>query len=132
MAATKGRALRVRVATTATGTYNVIVGIRSATLSMNGQNVDVSTLTDADVVRLQGIKDATISMEGNYEADATGQGAIRSALANDSDLFMQFLPDGTTGFRWQVKPSKYEISGAVGDKMSVSIEAECSGAVTAV
>ncbi len=132
MAATKGRALRVKVATTAGGVYSVVVGIRSATLSMSGQNVDVSTLTDADIVRLQGIKDATISMEGNYEADATGQGVIRTALSADSDLFAQFLPDGTTGFRWQVKPSKYEIGGAVGDKVSVSIEFECSGAVTAV
>jgi predicted secreted protein len=132
MAATKGRSLRVKVATTLGGVYATVVGIESASIDMDGQNVDVTTLTDADIVRIQAIKDCKVSMSGNYETDATGQGVIRSAYENDTGLFFQFLPDGATGWKAECKVAKYSISGATKDKLGVSIDLEGSGAKTTV
>lgn len=133
MAATAGRKLRVKAATTLGGTYDNIVGIASATMSRQGLTVDVTTLTDDDIVRLLGIRDNSFAMEGNYEADANGQGRIRAAYDNDTALFVQFLPDGATGWKQEVKVAKYEVSGATGaNKQSVSIELQATGAITAV
>lgn len=132
MAATKGRALRVSVATTLGGSYTNVAGIDSGTIDLDGVNVDVTTLTDADIVRIQAMKDTKVTLSGNYEADTSGQGAIRTALEADSDLFVKFLPDGTTGWKLQVKPSKYSIGSSITGKASVSIDLDGSGAKTAV
>ena len=128
-----GRTLRVKVCATSGGAYNTVVGIRSASMSRNGQLVDVSTLTDADIVRLLGQRDCSYRLEGNYEADATGQALIRAAHDSDADLFIQFLPDGATGWQQQVKVGSYDIDGATGpNKVGVSIELQGSGAISSV
>jgi predicted secreted protein len=133
MAATAGRTLRVKVATTSGGSYNVVVGINSASMSKQGQTVDITTLTDADIVKLLGVRDTRYTIEANWETDATGQGVIRTALENDSACFVQFLPNGTAGYQQEVKVAKYEIGGAAGpNKISASIEFEGSGAITAI
>ena len=133
MAATAGRTLRVKVATTSGGAYNVVVGVQSATMSKQGQTVDVTTLTDADIVKILGVRDTSYTIEGNWESDSTGQGVIRTALENDSGCFVQFLPNGTAGYQQEVKVRKYEITGAQGpNKIGVSIELEGSAAITAI
>lgn len=132
MAATKGSTLRVNACATSGGTYNQVAGITSATMDFDGTNVDVSTLTDADIVRLQAMRDTKITLSGNYESDSTGQALIRAARNSDADLFMQFLPDGSTGFQAKYKCSKYSITGQVGDKLAVSIELEGASALTSI
>lgn len=134
MAATAGRSLRVKVATTTGGVYSTVVGIANATMSRQGQTVDVTTLTDSDIVRILGIRDCTFTIDGNWEsADTTGQDVIRSAYENDTALFVQFLPNGTAGFKQEVKVSKFEIAGASGaGKVSISIELQGTGAVSTV
>ena len=133
MAAIAGRTLRVKVSDATGGTYTVVAGIRSATMSRQGQTVDVSTLTDADVVRILGQRDCSYRLEGNYEADALGQGLIRAAHDSDDDLFIQFLPDGSTGWKQQVKVGSYDITGEQGpNKVGVSIELQGSGAISSV
>jgi predicted secreted protein len=132
MAASKGRTLRVKACATSGGSYNTIVGIESASLSRDGVTVDISTLEDADAARLLTQADAKISMSGNYEADATGQALVRASIDSDADLFIQFLPTGTTGWRAQYKCTKYEITGDAPGKLAVSIECERTGGFTAV
>lgn len=132
MAATKGRSLRVSVATSLGGSYTTVAGVKSATLNMSGQNVDVTTLTDADIVRIQAIKDKSVSIQCNMEADASGQGAIRTAYTNDSDLFVQFLWDGSVGWKFQCKVGSISPTATPTSEVSVTYELEGSGAVTAV
>lgn len=133
MPARAGRVLRVSVATASGGVYNVVVGIRSATMSRQGLTVDVSTLTDADIVRILGQRDCSYRLEGNWEDDATGQNVIRDSLANDTALFARFLPTGTTGFQQEVKVGGIDITGETGpNKVGVSIELQGSGAITSV
>lgn len=132
MSATKGRSLRVKAATTLGGAYTVIAGVKNGSLDLDGMNVDVSTLTDADVRRLQTMKDSKISLSGNYEEDTDGQGALRTAYENDSDLFIQFLPNGVAGWKAQYKVSKYAISGDRQGELQFTAELEGTSAKTAV
>jgi predicted secreted protein len=134
MAASAGRNLRVKVATTSGGSYNTVSGVTSATMNFQGQTVDITTLTDSDINRLLGVRDNSYTIEGNYDtSDTTGQIVIRTSLTADSSLFVQFLPDGSTGYRQQVIVSKFEVSGAAGaSKISFSIELMATGAITLV
>ena len=132
----KGKGLRVKVSTVAggAGAYNVVAGVRSAKMTRNGQTVDVSTLTDNDIVRLQGIKDAKYEISGNFEgADTNGQVAIRNALETDSEIWLQFLPDGVAGWKQQVKIAESSPeTGGPDDKVSWSASIEGTGAVSTV
>lgn len=131
MAASKGRVARVKACATSGGTYTNVVGVKSASISIDGQNVDVTTLTDADIVRIQSILDAKVSLSCNYEADSTGQALIRAAALTDADIFIQFLPDGTNGWRAQYKVTA-SFSGTPSGALEASYECERSGAFTTV
>jgi predicted secreted protein len=45
---------------------------------------------------------------------------------------VQFLPDGTTGFKQAVKVSSFEMSASVDGLVEVSIELEGNGAISTV
>lgn len=135
MAATKGRSLRVKVSTTAggAGTYNIVAGIENATFDRDGTNVDVTTLTDGDIVRIQAMKDAKFTLNGNYDGtDTNGQVAIEAAYDGDTELWVEFLPDGTTGWKKQVRVSKITLGGATKTQQTIAIELEGTGATAAV
>lgn len=136
MAATAGKKLRVKVATTSAGPYTAVVGIKSASMKRSGATIDVTTLADTDIVKILGLRDASYSLSGNWEMDTTGQKLIRDALANDTALFVQFLPDGGTtpnvGFQQEVKVASYDVSGDAAGEVTVSIELQGSGAITSV
>src|ERR1044072_6794607 len=124
---TKGSALRVKVSPTAggAGVYTVVAGIENATFDRDGVNVDVTTLTDADVVRSQAMKDAKITMSGNAEVgDTNGQVAIFTAYDTGATIWCQFLPNGTAGWKKEFCVSKITLGGASKDKQSISIELE--------
>jgi predicted secreted protein len=134
MAATAGKKLRVAVATTLAGTYTNIVGVKSASLKRSGATIDVTTLTDTELVKIMGMRDSQITISGNFELDTTGQKLIRDAFANDTALFAKFQPDGgtTSGINStvEVKVSDYSITGDTTSEVSVSITLDGTGAVT--
>jgi hypothetical protein len=75
--------------------------------------------------------DAKISLSCNYEADATGQALIRAAALTDADLYLQFLPDGTNGWRAQYKVNA-TFSGTPSGALEATYECERTGAFTDV
>jgi predicted secreted protein len=134
MAATAGKKLRVAVAVLIGGAYNNVVGIKSASLKRSGQIIDVTQLTDTELVKIMGMRDSVLTLSGNFEVDATGQGVIRTAFANDTPLFAKFQPDGgtTAGINStvEVKVADYSVDGDQGSEVKVSIELQGTGAVT--
>jgi predicted secreted protein len=134
MAASAGKNLRVKVSPTVggAGTYTLVAGAKNATMTQNGQTLDVSAFGAAAVEKILGLRDATYSLSGNYEGgDTNGQVAIRSALA-DTTLWIQFLPDGTTGFKQEVKVASFDITAAVDGIVEFTANLEGSGAIAAV
>lgn len=130
-----GKSSKARVSTVAggAGAYNDVTGMKSISMNQSGENLDVTTMTASYIARIQGLKDATYSLSGNWEpTDTNGQVAIRNAWLNDSELWVQILPDGSTGFKQQVRVSAFTIEIAVDGVASVSIELEGTGAIAAV
>jgi predicted secreted protein len=135
MSATAGKKTVVKISTTVggAGTYTTALGITTASVEIDGDMVDVSTLGNNWKDKVQGLKDSKMSFSGNYEpGDTTGQQAIRSALINDTEIWAQVLIDGTLGFKVQIKPSKFATNSDVKDKVGVSIDCEGTGTVTII
>lgn len=134
MAATAGKKLRVSVAITLGGAYNVVAGIKSASLKRSGAIIDVTTLTDTELVKIMGMRDSVLTLSGNFEVDTTGQKVIRDAFAADTALFAKFQPDGGTtaliNSTVEVKVADYSVNGDTGSEVAVSIELQGTGAVT--
>ncbi len=130
--ATAGKNLRIKVSTNGT-TFNLVADLNDATMSLSGDNQDITTFGQDYINRLQGLKDCTYSLGGFYKSDDTnGQVVIKSALLNDTALYVQFLPDGTTGFQQEVKVSSFELSASVDGTNDLSIDLDGTGAITTV
>ena len=129
----KGTDLVMSVATTTGGAYNTVLGMKDASMSMKGDNQDISTFGTDYIKRLQGLKDVTYSLSGFVDlTDTTGQTIIRTALTGDTALFFKFLPDGTNGWKQEVKVASFDMSAAVDGVVELSIELEGSDAITVI
>lgn len=129
--AMSGKSLKVKIATVSTGPYSDVPDLNEATMTNEADNQDISTFSAAYVKRLQGLKDASYELSGFYQSTGA-QATIRNAMINDTALFVQFLPDGTTGFQQEVKVSSFEVSGSADGVIEVSIELEGTDAITTV
>ena len=128
-----GKGSVVKVGVTSGGSFTAVADLNDASLSISGTNLDITSFTAEYISRIQGLKDGSYSLSGFYNSgDTNGQVVIRSALLNDSDLFVQFLPDGTTGFQQEVKVATFDINTTVSGAVELSISLEGTGAITTV
>lgn len=133
MPSVAGKSAVVSAATTSGGTYNAIAGIKSFNHAIDGASIDDSEMGVAWVQRIQGLKEGKLSIQGAYRSDdTTGQVRVRSALLNDTDLFIRVLYNGTAGFQQQMRCSKFQVDSDVADKATVTIELDGTGTVTAI
>lgn len=127
-----GKAFLLKVSTSDSG-YTAALGFNDGTINLSGTNIDVAEFGDTWVERLQALKDASYDVKGFYNAaDSTGQTVIQSAFLNDTALWVQFLPTGTTGFKQQVKVSKYSVGAPVNGVVSCDVTLEGTGAAALV
>lgn len=133
MPSVAGKSSTVAAATTGAGTYNILLGVKSFTHSIDGATLDDSEMGVAWVQRIQGLKDGKLSISGSYRSDdTTGQLRCRDAMLNDTELHYRVLYNGVAGYRQQCRCSKFQVDASVEDKVNVSIELEGTGAITAV
>lgn len=127
-----GKKLLAKFSTDGT-TWNTIKDLNDASMSIEGDNQDISTFGSDFIKRLQGLKDASYSLSGFYNnTTGDGQKEIQEALLNDTELHVQFLPDGVNGFQQEVKVSSMEPSAGVDGTIENSLELEGTDAVTLV
>jgi predicted secreted protein len=131
--AIEGRRLRIRVGTAVGGPFNNVGGLNSGSQSCSAGTQDVTAFGDDWVRRVVGLRDASYSLSGFWRpTDTTGQIVIRNAFIAGTSVWIQFLPDGTTGFAQEALVSSFEISTSVDGVSEVSIELEGNGAITTV
>lgn len=79
-----------------------------------------------------GFQDATISIEGSY--DATVDGYLAGVVGSETSLSFEYGPEGSTSgyvkFTGECFLTSYEVSGGVGDIVSFSAEFQVTGAIT--
>lgn len=134
--AVAGKNFVVQVSTASGGTYVTVAQIQSGTVNVAGENLDVTAFSTGPTQwrsRIRGVKDISWDMSGFYSStDASGQTAIRSALVNDTDIYMRALLDGTTSnyILQQVQVSQYQVSAAVDGVVELSLAFEGTGTPT--
>jgi len=107
---------------TSSSPSTVAVGIKTATLDQSADLFDATALSDGQFrKRIQGLKDCQIDVSGDFAGDtANGWADIINSVHDDTDLFVQVLPDGTNGYEWQVCASEYTIDFDASDVISAS------------
>lgn len=116
--------------------FNRVAELNDGTMSIDGDNIDITSFGDCTnslIDRIQGLVDSSYSLSGFYDpTDTTGQVLIRNALLNDTQVYVQFLADGTNGFQQEVKVATFEISATVDGVVNISIDLEGTGAITSI
>lgn len=129
-----GKSFVVKVSVTAggAGSYTAVDEIGSCKMAWKGGSGDISDFGSTWKSYLQTLKDATYSLEGTWDsADTNGQVAIQSAFLNDIELWVQYLPNGTAGWKQQVICTGFDLSEEVDGVCKVSITLQGTGAAPA-
>lgn len=121
-------------ATTLGGSYTEIDGCNKATLKVAGEPLDTTDFKDTSAYRTRiiGLRNASLSLSLDYEATDTQQAALVTGLTAGTSVFLQYLGDGTNGFKGEAYITSISFDADVGGKSTAQVEAEFTGALTAV
>lgn len=137
MAAQKGSALLLKIGATPSGapsadTYTTVGGLRSTSISLNDETVDVTNKDSSgyrELLANGGIKSATISGSGVF-TDAASEATLKTAYGS-ADLynFQVVIPDfGDFEGKFQVTTLEY--AGEHNGEVTYSVTLESSGEFT--
>lgn len=133
MAGIYGKSCLVKYCSTLGGSYTTIADLTDATFTIDNEVLDITAFAATYTSKLAGLKSWKVSASGFWSSgDTNGQVALRAAMLADTDQFLQFLPNGSTGFKGQVITSNWQIGAPVNGVVSVSFDAEGTGSITAV
>lgn len=132
MSALAGKGVVISISTN-DSTYNPVAQLNDGSMTIDGDNQDITVFGQTFITRLQGLKDTSYSLSGFRDtSDTNGQNVILTALLNGSALYVKFLYDGTNGFKQPVVVSSFEVSASVDGVVELSIDLEGNGPVTAI
>ena len=93
---------------------------------------ETTTLGADNKTYIAGLKDATISLSGLW--DATADAIFGAVVGQSATLSYEYSPEGTTGgnvkYEGEAILTSYAISSPVGDAVGYSADLQVSGAVT--
>jgi predicted secreted protein len=117
----------------ATDIAGAATGIKSYELSTSGELIDTTNLADTTGYhqRIQGLKDLTVTISGDFNTD-TAQALIRSSAKSGATGYVRIFPDGSTGFKCAVKVSDYKVTADVSGLVTFSATFQATGLITAV
>ena len=131
MAAQKGSALLLKINTSGTS-YSTIAGLRSNSITLNDEAVDITTKDSGGIRNLLakgGVHSMSMSASGVFTDDST-EGLLKDAMnAATFKNFQILLPDlGTYTGAFMVASLEY--SGEYNGEVTYSVTLESSGTIT--
>jgi TP901-1 family phage major tail protein len=132
MAAQKGSALLLKIGSGSPVTYATIGGLRSTSITMNDEPVDITNKDSAGVRTLLaqgGVQSMSVSGSGVF-TDAASEGTLRTAFGAASfSQYQLVIPDfGTYTGTFMIASLEY--AGEYNGEVTYSVTLESSGAVT--
>lgn len=106
----------------------------SPSLEIGGDVLDDTTIINAGFrSRVLGLHDFSVNADSNFEPSNDALPLVRAAKLNRTDLFVQYLPDGTIthGVKGKCVVETYNHAGDVGDLETISISLQGNGAIEA-
>lgn len=133
MAAQRGKDILIKVDTNGSGTFGTIGGMRSKSITLNKETVDV---TDSDSVGQwrelltgAGVKSASISGSGVFK-DSANEALILTNFNTDVIAEYQFIVPGLGTFEGLFDVTSLEYSGEYNGEAQFSMSFESAGQVT--
>lgn len=106
--------------------------LNSISFPREAEVLETTSFGSSDRTYIVGFKNATISIEGSF--DATYDGYIAGVLGQDATISFEYGPEGSTSTRVKYTGecilTSYESSAGVGDVVNVSASYQITGAVT--
>lgn len=137
MAAQKGQALLLKIggdntASPSTDTYTTVGGLRSTSISMNEEAVDVTNKDSSGIRALLangGVQSVSVSGSGVF-TDAASETTLRGAFgASDFHNFQVIIPDFGT-YEGEFMVASLEYAGEYNGEVTYSVTLESSGTVS--
>lgn len=82
--------------------------------------------------RILGLKDLQVTVSGQYEAADTGQARLRTNWASGASVFVRFLPNGTAGFKCEMKVQDFKITASFDGVVEFSATLQGTGSIGTV
>lgn len=116
------------------GSYNEIDGIMNVDW---GQSADIIETTDfkditAAKSRIHGLHDLQVTISGQYESGDAPQALVRTSFTSGATLYVQFLPDGTNGFKCATIVQDFKLNATVEGAVEFSATLVGNGAISTV
>lgn len=114
---------------------NLIAGLRSTSLSVNNETVDITNKDSSNWRTLlagAGVKSVSVSGSGVF-TNETGEQAVLTAVENGTALTLNINFDGATGTQkasGSFIPTSIEYAGEYNGEQTYSMSFESSGAIT--
>jgi len=106
--------------------------LNSISFPREAEVLETTSFGSSDRTYIVGFKNATISIEGSF--DATYDGYLAGVLGQDATLSFEYGPEGSTStytkYTGECIMTSYESTAGIGDVVSFSAEFQISGAVT--
>ena len=119
----------IKIATTAEGAGTKINGVDNSTFNRLCDILEITQFGDSYKNRMAGLKDTSISISGNFDpADTNGQ----LVLEPGDFVWVQVLPNGSTGKKVKMIVENFEHGASVNDKQTFSSSLQGVAAPTAV
>lgn len=127
-----GKSGYLTVSSATGGTINMSSGIDNVQLSRSVQDLVVTTFGDSDVVRIPGLRDASISVSGHFAS--TYEEKLSAMLGASTLTSWVYGPESTSNTRRKLSGSAvltgFTIGGSVDGKVDMSFDLACSGSIT--
>lgn len=133
MAAQKGRDLLLKVDTTGTGSFSTVAGLRTRSIALNAETVDITHAESAgqwrELLAGAGAKSARVTGAGIFK-DAASDATVRQYVFDGTIRPWQIaIPDfGTIEGPFQI--SSFELSGRHDGEVAFEIGLESAGELT--
>jgi len=114
------------------GTVNLSSGLSDASINRVAKALDVTHFGNNDAAYIAGLRDATIKLSGIFAS--TYEEKLFPLLGSTSGGAWVYGPESTANTRRKYSGSSVvtnvTIGSPVGDKVSMSIDLQCSGTIT--
>lgn len=133
MAAQRGRDLLLKIDSDGAGTFETIAGLRTRSIALNAETVDVTHQESAgqwrELLAGAGAKTARISGSGIFR-DAASDALIRQKMfGGEIPAFQIIIPDfGTLEGPFQI--TSYELTGRHDNEVAFELSLESAGALS--
>lgn len=114
------------------GTINLSSGIDDASFPRTVETAEVTTFGDNDKFYIVGLRDATISIAGHFNSSHAKKLEVLAGWSTQPTFV--YAPEGTAAgsrkYTGKCILTSFEASGSASDKVSMSVDFQCSGAIT--